>query len=504
MGNTHVQDDRISRALVLPETEELDFKRVGNVAAAAKTAVAMANTRGGWLVLGIDDPRKRMGIDRLFGLEEKPEALGELIRYLQVHVVPPLAPPSLPFELSAQEIPCTLRNGALGRIALLRIPASNAVHSLVEGPTYIRVPGPQDRQLVAAEVTELSLRRGVRSVVDQPCTCDWSLLETAMWREYADQRRLTRSLPEALPHLGLTVKSPSGAWEPKMAAALLFAEHPGDILGTKAAIRIFHYRGHVVDHGPNTNLVHTPVTVDGPILHQVREAARLVVKEISGDGGVQVTMAGFSVRQGYPPRVIQEAITNAVLHRDYRITQDIHIRIFANRIEVESPGGFPGAITPENIGKIGSRPRNATLVNHLREFPVPPNLDAGEGVPMMMQTLQKAGLFPPLYRLVSHPDRESVLVILKNEAKNNAWQMVEDHLRTHGQIGNADLRCILNLTERQHAAASKQLAKWVADGALIIINPEAGTRSRAMRFHFPQSPILCPICFPTQVEHNRR
>jgi hypothetical protein len=80
---------------------------------------------------------------------------------------------------------------------------------------------------------------------------------------------------------------------------------------------------------------------------------------------------------------------------------------------------------------------------------------------------------------------------LKNEAKNNAWQMVEDHLRTHGQIGNADLRCILNLTERQHAAASKQLAKWVADGALIIINPEAGTRSRRYALSF--SPVPDPL-----------
>ena len=42
-------------------------------------------------------------------------------------------------------------------------------------------------------------------------------------------------------------------------------------------------------------------------------------------------------------------ITNAVLHRDYSITTDIQIRIFDNRVEVESPGKLPGHVTVNNI-----------------------------------------------------------------------------------------------------------------------------------------------------------
>ena len=77
--------------------------------------------------------------------------------------------------------------------------------------------------------------------------------------------------------------------------------------------------------------------------------------------------------------MVKEAIVNAVIHRDYRLNRDIFIRIFDDRIEVESPGVFPGSITPANIGRAGSKPRNPLIAQNLREFTVAPNIDAGEG-----------------------------------------------------------------------------------------------------------------------------
>jgi ATP-dependent DNA helicase RecG len=40
----------------------------------------------------------------------------------------------------------------------------------------------------------------------------------------------------------------------------------------------------------------------------------------------------------YPDETLHEIITNAVLHRDYSVASDVHVRIYDNRIEVESPG----------------------------------------------------------------------------------------------------------------------------------------------------------------------
>jgi predicted HTH transcriptional regulator len=72
-------------------------------------------------------------------------------------------------------------------------------------------------------------------------------------------------------------------------------------------------------------------------------------------------------------------------------------RVFANRIEIENPGLLPGGVTVNKAGAVGSRPRNRALVDHLREFPSPPNLDAREGVRMMKQTMSHASLYPPIF-----------------------------------------------------------------------------------------------------------
>ena len=48
----------------------------------------------------------------------------------------------------------------------------------------------------------------------------------------------------------------------------------------------------------------------------------------------------------------------------------VTVRIFDDRIEVESPGVFPGNITPANIAKAGSKSRNPLIASNLREVPV--------------------------------------------------------------------------------------------------------------------------------------
>jgi ATP-dependent DNA helicase RecG len=47
--------------------------------------------------------------------------------------------------------------------------------------------------------------------------------------------------------------------------------------------------------------------------------------------------SGFTTKYLIPERAIKEAITNAVIHRDYYIKRDIELRIFEDRVEIESP-----------------------------------------------------------------------------------------------------------------------------------------------------------------------
>lgn len=48
-------------------------------------------------------------------------------------------------------------------------------------------------------------------------------------------------------------------------------------------------------------------------------------------------------------RVVREAINNALCHRDYSLPGSIFIRQYSRHLVIESPGGFPEGVTPENI-----------------------------------------------------------------------------------------------------------------------------------------------------------
>jgi ATP-dependent DNA helicase RecG len=76
-------------------------------------------------------------------------------------------------------------------------------------------------------------------------------------------------------------------------------------------------------------------------------------------------------RWDYPEGVIREAVVNALVHRDYSIAgRDIMLAIYADRLEIQSPGRLLNTVTPEGM-KSGMRyARNQTLVNVMRGLPL--------------------------------------------------------------------------------------------------------------------------------------
>jgi ATP-dependent DNA helicase RecG len=241
----------------------------------------------------------------------------------------------------------------------------------------------------------------------------------------------------------------------------------------RADIRLMVYDGKVAVPGATPNLRKAPKTIRGPLIDLIDQAVRAVLDELSE--GLTLSSSGFQTRHVYPERVLKEAIVNAVVHRDYRLNRDIFIRIYDDRIEVESPGVFAGGITPANIAKAGSKARNALIASHLREFPLPPNIDAGEGVRMMYAEMALAKLYPPQYRENTDAAVECVTVTLLNLLKPTAWDQISDWLDRHGSIANAD---VVRIAGVDTLKASKLLTAWREQGLLEPL-PGRGKRNMA-------------------------
>jgi ATP-dependent DNA helicase RecG len=142
----------------------------------------------------------------------------------------------------------------------------------------------------------------------------------------------------------------------------------------------------------------------------------------------------------YPPETIWEILVNAVIHRDYSISDDIHVLIFNNRIEIISPGRLPGYVTVENI--LDSRfSRNSKIVRILNKYKIPPNRDMGEGLNTAFQRMEEFRLESPRITETNN----SVKVIIPHTPLASPQERVMEYLKSNPTIKNSQARHITGI-----------------------------------------------------------
>lgn len=459
------------------ETRTVEFKRLGSrnetIDKVLESVVAMSNTDGGLIVIGIDDPEKTkaIGLERVFGIEENLSLYDELAKNIR-KVAPPLSniwPP--------QMMPIKEKNV---QVALLFIPKGTDLLRSVENHVYIRLEK-GNKRLTPSEIIHFSYVKGFQHADKELVNVNINLLNTSYYQSWKKNRNINDSdIYVVLEKTGLARKE-KDVLKPTRAAVLLFAEYPNDLMETKCTIRIFQYEGNIETIKETLNLVGTPKTIDGPVIDQINNAIDYILGQLQK--GIRVS-SGFITQYAIPIRAIQEAITNAVIHRDYHTKRDIEVRIFEDRVEVESPGLFPYNITVWNIGIDRAHGyRNDLLVKHLREFPQPPNLDQNEGVKAMKSVMGKANLYPPLF--YTYPKlQDAVRVVLFNEKAPSEWEKVLHFLTIHKFITNEEARNTTDIPQRDKM--SRLLKKWVNKGLLVKIQPRSGY-VKATKYKIPES-----------------
>lgn len=386
----------------------------------SRTITAFANADGGELFIGISEDRTS-GARTWNGFPNVEAANGHIQPFEH------LFPLGNDFEYCFLQSP-----GLPGLVLQVQVRKTSDVKRATDGEVYIR-RGAQNLPVSNPEaLRRLEYTKGVASFENESVDVPLQTIENS---EPALEFMLG-VVPTAEPGPWLTKQRLARDGRPTVAGLLLFAEEPQAILAKRCGIKIYRYRTRDSE-GTRDTLAFTPLTVEGHIYSQIKEAVQKtteVVQEIRrlGDAALE------SVE--YPNETLHEIITNAVLHRDYSIADDIHIRVFDNRIEVESPGRLPAHITVENI--LNERfSRNGSLVRIINKFPDPPNQDVGEGLNTAFAAMRKIGLKPPRIEEKGN----SVLVVIKHEPLSSPEQLILEYLEVHESIRNRQARDVCNI-----------------------------------------------------------
>lgn len=348
--------------------------------ALAITVVASANADGGRIVIGISDKTKRIeGVDYEIG------RLNELLRVPFDFCEPTV-------KVNIERIPCMDDKGRENHVLVMDIEPSPQVHANQADEVYFRV-GDKSKLLKFEDRLQLTYDKGERYFEDK-IVVDAVIddLDMEQVSEYVKKIGYTKAPIEFLKQNNGFVIEKDGKLHVSTSAILLFGKEPQKFFPC-ARVRFIRYDGTEEKSGTEMNVI-KDVIFKGTILKIIKDSIAYLDTQIKektylGPEGIFIT------EEEYPKFVRQEIIVNAVTHRAYSITgTDIQIKMFDNRIVVESPGKLPGMVRAENI-RFTHFSRNPKIAEFLRAYDFVK--EYGEGVDRMCRELEAVGQKLPLY-----------------------------------------------------------------------------------------------------------
>ncbi len=342
----------------------------------AEALVAMANADGGTVVLGMEDDGTVSGVPERYDPEKVRAQIHDLIR------------PRLNFRLS--EI---LLEGK--SIWVFETDWSPEVHQLTDGRYLMRV-GSQNLPFPAADIEAIKRSR-LQRATEMQFLPDVSLedLDLNLLEELARRSGMSLSPEEILIHYRLAERA-NGRLRLTLAAVLLFGKDPTR-WHPRCGIEFIRWEGQERRTGAELNITKR-LRMEAPLVRLVEEAFETIQFYIPERQ--HLVDLFFDERFAYPTFAWQEAIVNAVAHRDYRLGGlGIEVHLFDDRMEIWSPGELVEPVTLERLrrGERVHASRNPRIVRVLTAFGYMREL--GEGIPRMFEVMEREGLRPPEFHL---------------------------------------------------------------------------------------------------------
>lgn len=399
----------LARRIRLGEDSKLELKRVllagRKVRAPERTATAnelaaMANARGGRLVLGVDDrTRNVLGIP-----VERIDAVEGWVREICNDSINP------PLEADINKMELPNASGDLTPVIEVVVPRSLFVHES-PGGYFVRI-GSSKRKLAPEVLARLFQERSQSRIIrfdetpvpgSSPADIDAELVRRFL---HPDAEVSTTGLRK----LGVVAHDEDGAPRITVSGALLCTRNPSTWL-PHAMIQAVSYAGE--RHDVNYQL--DAREFGGPLDDQIFAALHFVRRNMLMRATKRTGRVEFPQ---FSDRVVFEAVANAVAHRDYSMGgARIRLHMFADRIELFVPGALANTLTPDSM-HLRQYSRNELIVSLLARCPLPPaeNLGRsrimdrrGDGVPVIQKlSLELSGRLPE-YELIDESELRLVV-----------------------------------------------------------------------------------------------
>ncbi|MGN0907143.1 MAG: ATP-binding protein [Bullifex sp.] len=346
-----------------------------------KTVVAFANSKGGKIVIGVNDKTIEIKGVETASLFRTMDTIADTIS----QVTEPMIIPDI--------YPCTVEGKTL--IVISVPPLMKRPYCLRklgrDNGTYVRV-GATTQPAWPEKIRELELE-GTRTSWDELPAVEYRVSDEAIsglcsdinrYREaYAREKGIEAGLKEVtvrnLENWNVLKKNGAG-----YIASNAFALLTGDFF-RYARIQC------AVFAGKNRGIFIDRKEYDGPVYKQIEEAYHFVLRNIR----LSSEVIGL-VRHDYyefPLRVIREMIINAVCHRNYLENGCIQVALFEDRLEVTSPGGLYMGLTLDEALSGTSRQRNKVLAEVFSEMKLIEGW--GSGLSHIVHDTAEYGLKPP-------------------------------------------------------------------------------------------------------------
>ena len=397
------------------ENSGVEFKRDDiDPRALAKEIVALANLRGGRVLLGVEDDGSVSGIVR--------EKLEEWVMTVCRDKIRPEIIPY--FEL--------LRDADAGKtVAVIQVEPGWTVHHVWHnsGRTYYIRVGTQSREASQEELARLFQQRGLFRLETRTVSgAGFEALDLQRLKDYFGRIR-KQSFPKDPEkpedkaawmtdwHILLEntelMAAGEGGYSSTVAGLLLFGRQPNRFL-PQAGIDAVCYPGLQSDYAAKERLpVRGPmvpilsdegVAIFGLVEGCVEFLKRHIPDETTMDDGVRRI-----TKEGFPIEVLREGIVNALVHRDYLLSATtVQFSIFADRIEVVSPGRLPNGITPTRMVAGCRASRNQLIKDVMRDYGYLEHM--GMGIPRkIMVGMKKFNETEPVF----HAEEETFTIVFK-------------------------------------------------------------------------------------------